>query len=187
MAKILLPCPTVLRQLVRCDPASGVIFWRKRSPYQFRAAGVYSAERVCNVWNAKHANKEAFTVADNHGYKCASIDGKKYKAHRVIWAIVHGKWPDGDIDHINGVTSDNRLSNLRMVTHRENMKNKKTPPNNTSGAMGVYWFKKYQNWCVKIGVKGKVLHVGYFDEFADAVAARKDAEVQHGFHRNHGR
>ena len=53
------------------------------------------------------------------------IYDKPYRAHRVIWALVHGEWPEGQIDHINGVRDDNRLENLRVVTNQDNQKKHK--------------------------------------------------------------
>lgn len=79
-----------------------------------------------------------------------------------------------DIDHINHKGNDNRKDNLRVCSHQENMMNRKKPLNNTSGVMGVY---KYNNkWVSKIGINRKFIHLGYFDDFEDAVRARKEAE-----------
>jgi hypothetical protein len=49
-------------------------------------------------------------------------ENKTYPAHRLIWLWVHGKWPDGEIDHINGRKNDNRISNLEDVDRLENMR-----------------------------------------------------------------
>lgn len=59
------------------------------------------------------------------GYVYIYVDGKQYPAHRIIWKLETGKDPDGVIDHINGVTSDNRVENLMDVSHAENMRNKR--------------------------------------------------------------
>ncbi|MDA6380520.1 HNH endonuclease signature motif containing protein [Escherichia coli] len=67
------------------------------------------------------------------------INGKAYPAHRLAWLIVYGTMPDGFIDHINRVRTDNRISNLRLVTHSENMQNRKIQKNNKSGYRGVSW------------------------------------------------
>lgn len=186
MAKKALPCPTVLRQLLRYDPKTGSLYWLRRKPYQFEGTGRYSADRRCNTWNAKFAGKEALSVVSNHGNHDGTVLGARVKAHRAAWAIFYGEWPSSDLDHINGNPTDNRMENLRLVTHRENMLNQKKRSTNTSGATGVYWYKKNQNWIVKIGVKNKLLHVGYFDSYEDAVEARMLAEVEHGYHLNHG-
>lgn len=67
------------------------------------------------------------------GYVCIKIDGLEYKAHRLAWFYVHGKWPDGDIDHVNRVKSDNSIKNLRDVTDYENMQNRVALKNSKSG------------------------------------------------------
>jgi hypothetical protein len=63
----------------------------------------------------------------NHeGYVYVYVDGKQYFAHRIIWKLETGREPEGVIDHINGETSDNRIENLRDVTHTENMRNRRS-------------------------------------------------------------
>lgn len=73
--------------------------------------------------------------AEYAGYVSVRLNGRQYQAHRVIWAMAHGKWPDGVIDHINGIRSDNRLDNLRDVSQRGNLRN-------TPTARGVPRYKK---------------------------------------------
>lgn len=138
-------------------------------------------------WNKRWAEKEAFTADHGKGYRCGRFNGKPLFAHRVIWAIVHGHWPEQDIDHINGIRSDNRLSNLRSVSRSENMRNKMRPPNNTSGFIGVSWDKKSGKWFAQIQVCGKNNSLGHFSDKSEAVKARKRAEQEFGFHINHGR
>ena len=119
-------------------------------------------------------------------YISVSIDGKSFPAHRLIWMMVYGYWPN-EIDHINGNKQDNRLCNLRNVTALENRRNKCIQKNSTSGVTGVYWNKWDKKWAARITVKRKFGHLGYFSNKEDAIAARKVAEVNHRFHENHGR
>lgn len=114
------------------------------------------------------------------------IAGVWVKAHRLAWFLKTGKWPELEIDHINGKDYDNRWANLRDVDHSTNMKNQKLHSRNTSGAAGVYWRKDIGRWQAVITANCKKTHLGYFDSFDDAVAARKAAEVEHDFHPNHG-
>lgn len=60
------------------------------------------------------------------GYFQLSFGGKQYLAHRIIWAMHHGRSPTGVIDHINGKPWDNRIENLREATHAQNRWNSNT-------------------------------------------------------------
>ena len=119
-------------------------------------------------------------------YISVSIENKSFPAHRLIWMMVYGHWPD-EIDHINGNKQDNRLYNLRNVTRLENMRNRCIQKNNTTGVTGVYWSPARKKWEVRIQVEGKFLFLGYFSNKEDAIAERRVAEVNHRFHKNHGR
>ena len=119
-------------------------------------------------------------------YISVSIDGKSFPAHRLIWMMVYGYWPN-EIAHINGTKQANRLCNLRNVTALENRRNKCIQKNSTSGVMGVYWNKWDKKWAARITVNRKFVHLGYFSNKEDAIATRKAAEVKYGFHENHGR
>ena len=92
-----------------------------------------------------------------------------------------------EIDHINGVKFDNRLSNLRMVDHATNLRNSPRYSNNSSGYNGIYFHKATQKWMARIKVNTKWHYLGVFEKLEDAVAARAAADVKHGFHVNHGR
>jgi len=120
------------------------------------------------------------------GYIQVRIEGQSYPLHRIIWVYVYGVFPD-QIDHINGARDDNRIQNLRSVTNQENRKNCARHSNNKSGVTGVSWHTRDKTWLANIGVDGKLRHLGYFDDKKDAIAARRAAEEDHGFHTNHGR
>lgn len=72
----------------------------------------------------------------NHGYLRVKLLGKYYSNHHLAWYLAHGGWPQKHIDHINGIPSDNRLTNLRLCTHQENHANRKTQES-VSGYKGV--------------------------------------------------
>ena len=111
---------------------------------------------------------------------------KEYKAHRILWKIKYGYDPVG-IDHINGNRIDNRLINLREADQLENMKNVCIQKSNTSGFVGVSWNKAKNAWDARIECNKKIYRLGRFKNKEDAIRARKDAEVKHGFHPNHGK
>ena len=104
-----------------------------------------------------------------NGYILIGINGKLYRAHRLAWLYVYGKFPKDQIDHINGIKSDNRIANLRESTHAENMQNEIKPrSNNTSGYLGVSWDKNRGNFVTSISINGKNKHLGYFEIAAEA-------------------
>lgn len=173
--------PELLRRLLRYDCGTGKLFWRRRSREMFANA------RVQGAWNVQRADKEAFTADNGNGHRKSRIFGVVLYAHRVVWAYVHGVWPDGVIDHVNGDPSDNRICNLRVVTHAENMRNMRLSERNTSGVCGVYRHKPSGKWIAAIKANGKSKHLGYFSDFRDAVEARKAADLEYGYHPNHGR
>lgn len=179
------PTPEELRQLLRYEPETGKLFWKQRDVSLFEDRGNGAAANAAS-WNARYAGAEALTALNAAGYRHGAVFGCKLRAHRVAWALVHGQWPQGEIDHINGITDDNRLENLREVTGQENQRNSKRPANNTSGVVGVSWYEPARKWVARIRVI-KRIHLGYFDDFNEAVAARKAAEAAYGFHQNHGR
>lgn len=186
MAKRPIQTPEALRQLLRCDPDAGKLFWLERTPEMF-VTGVRPPEGRCRRFNNKWAGKEAFTATNDYGYRVGNLGGKVYRAHRVIWAVIYGKWPLGEIDHINGVPDDNRLENLRDVSHQENLQNQKLRSSNTSGHNGVAWCSTFNKWRCQLMVNGESYSFGYHDHKEDAIAAIDAGFKQHGFHENHGR
>lgn len=181
MANKNLPSPDVLRQLLAYDPDTGKLAWLERPAHFFPAA------RDAIAWNAKFSGKTALISLSPKGYRQGRIFNISFLAHRVIYAIHHGEWPSDQIDHINGDKLDNRIDNLRSVSRKENMRNLPMPRSNTSGVMGVGWSKQYKNWEAQIKVDRRRVYLGRFAKFEDAVAARKAAEVEFGYHDNHGR
>jgi len=145
-------------------------------------------------WKIKRGSK--VKAGENAGSKFRSkknvyltvyFNGRNYLVHRLIWLITYGEWPKGEIDHIDGNGLNNNLENLRDVSGAENNRNQRLYNTNTSGRCGVCWFNRDSKWRAKIQVDRKTIHLGLFDEFDDAVAARKDAERKYGYHANHGR
>jgi hypothetical protein len=126
---------------------------------------------------------------DANGYWVHSNSDKTdTKQHRYIWEKANGPIPDGmQIDHINGKRDDNRLSNLRVVSHRENALNSKLRITNKSGVTGVSWHKQRDMWRSDIKNEGKQITLGHFDDWFEAVCCRMSANNLYGYHPNHGR
>lgn len=85
---------------------------------------------------------------NNKGYREISVDGKRYKAHRLAWLYVHGNWPKDQIDHIDRVRDNNSISNLRDVDQSTNLNNTGPQKNNTSGVKYIH--KSGNRWVVSI-------------------------------------
>lgn len=117
------------------------------------------------------------------GYLTIGIDKKRYKAHRLAWLYVHGKWPNDQIDHINGERVDNRISNLRAATASQNKQNaRKARSDSRSGLIGAIWESRANKWRSHIRFEGKTKHLGYFDEAAQAHAVYIEAKrILHPF------
>ena len=109
------------------------------------------------------------------GYVVLSVAGKKCTAHRLIWLYVHGTWPQHEIDHINGVRSDNRLCNLRDVSHQVNLNNLKIDKRNKYGCTGICFHKKAQKFSVDFVRFGARHYLGLFATLEAAKSAYDNA------------
>lgn len=182
------PDPVQLRRLLRYEPETGKLYWRERPASAFADTGRGGAASACARWNTRFANQEAF-VTEIRGYKVGRVTPwGRLKAHRVIWAMVYGVWP-GQIDHINGVRSDNRLANLRSASPVENARNQKLRRDNKHGCPGVYQRASDGRFVAEIGAGGRRVtrRLGTFNTLALAMSARRKAERELGYHPNHGR
>ena len=187
MANTELPTIEELRKLIACDAIAGVLTWKPRHPDSISSDRASTRQRICRNLNARCEGRPALNTITVRGYFAGSIMMKMLYAHRAIWAIHYGAWPDGEVDHIDGDKLNNRLSNLRVVTSSENSMNTKIYSNNKTGHHGVWWDKTRGNYQVHIRRNGKRIVLGRFALLDEAVSARKDAEIKLGFHPNHGR
>lgn len=171
------------KYLIECfkyNPDTGILTWRFRPRHHFKTDSQF--KRI----NRRHAGTLAGSIKPPENYCMVQISGKKISAHRIIWMMIHGYWPK-EIDHINHRGSDNRFSNLREVVHATNSKNRKLYKNNSTGLTGVLWNKALQKWHVQIQVDQERKHLGLYEDWFDAVCARKSANNRYQFHENHGR
>lgn len=99
----------------------------------------------------------------NREYWIIEFEGVKYTAHRLAWLYIHGRWPDDQIDHANGIRHDNRISNLRECSFAENGYNKPIHPCNTSGIKNVSFRKDTRMWRVSMKRQGKRHYLGDFN------------------------
>ncbi|PHM42378.1 HNH endonuclease [Xenorhabdus szentirmaii] len=156
-----------LKDILSYDPESGLFHWRKV---------VSGPVKIGQIAGTKNSN----------GHIMISISRKRYVAHRLAWLYMTGKWPTGEIDHVNVIGSDNRWNNLRLCTRSENECNKGLRKDNTSGFKGVCWNKTNKKWIVKIKLNNKTRNLGGFNdiELADLVA-REAREKYHGLFARH--
>lgn len=169
-----------VRSLFDYDPETGVLTWKERPREHFSSA------RIWNSTNTRCAGKATSQRENSDGYLEVGIDGFLYKAHRIVWLWWNGILPV-EVDHDNGVRSDNRIANLCDTTRAGNMKNKGMRKDNRSGVTGVGWHAKDRRWVAHITTGGKLRRLGGFVNKDEAIAARLEAEKALGFHENHGR
>lgn len=118
------------------------------------------------------AGREAGRLSN--GYVRITIGGNQFSAHRLAWVYVHGEWPTGSLDHINGNRSDNRIQNLRIANKFENGQNRCLNSNNKSGFTGVT--RSGDKWRAAITIRGKFQHLGFFEDASDAANAYRTAK-----------
>jgi hypothetical protein len=150
---------------------------------RLREVLVYDPETGEFRWRIDRNNVVAGTLAGSTtsaGYISIRVDGIPHQAHRLAWLYVHGEWPQRLIDHRNGVTSDNRIANLRPATRTQNGQNIQGPRvDNASGFLGVSWSARCKRWRAAIRVDGDKRHLGYFDTPEEASAAYLTAKAEH--------
>lgn len=179
-----MPSARLLRRLIDYDPHTGEMRWKERPVWMF-SDNKNGRRGNAATWNSRYAGKRAMGCENGNGYLVGPLLSKNYLAHRVAWAIYHGRAPNKKIDHQNGVRSDNRIENLRTVDDFANAQNMSLSKANRSGATGVSIAGN--QWVARIRANGRQYHLGLFTLFDDALAARKAAERKYGFHPNHGR
>jgi len=113
------------------------------------------------------------------GYEQIILRGNAYQSHRLAWFYIHGEWPQAQVDHRNGVRSDNRWSNLRLATRTQNQWNTGTRSDNSSGFKGVTRPKGRTKWHAYINENGRRKFLGSYltaeEANQAAIAARQAA------------
>lgn len=164
-----IPSPELLRKLLRYEPETGKLYWLPR-PAEMFEPGRQTSAHVARRWNNRYAGKEAMTYAGS-GYPTGSLFDRPYRAHRVIWAMQTGKWPEAEIDHINNNPSDNRWQNLRSASRLQNARNITSRASSNSKFLGVCWDKSRKKWAVYIGAHAIQRNLGRFDCEIEAAKA----------------
>jgi hypothetical protein len=99
---------------------------------------------------------------DRSGYKRIRINNRQYLLHRILWVLRNNKdIPNGmEIDHINGIKSNNSLDNLRIVSREENQQNRKC--HRRGKLLGTTYLKRKKSWQAQINIEGKTKYLGCF-------------------------
>ena len=148
-------------KLLTYDPETGDMVWKVRKK------------------GGRGLGKKAGYIS--HGYVMIGLGGKHLFGHRIAWFLHYGYLPEQQIDHKDRNRANNRIDNLRVTENNwaDNHQNRSLPSNNTSGVIGVKWHKASGKWAAQIQVNRKQIHLGLFEKFDDAVAARKAAEIKY--------
>lgn len=158
MRKLTLPSAASIRDALDYNPLTGVLTWR---------------ETRCNVVRGQRAG-----CLKKDGYLYLGLLGQKYLAHRIAWVHFHGTPPVDQIDHRNGITTDNRIENLREACDKLNQQNLQGPTRrNTSGYLGVYPSGK--KWRALIQLNGVNHHLGSFATPVEAYHVYLAAKRKH--------
>jgi len=147
-----------LRRLVNYDPMTGAFTWK------------------VSTWRVRAGDKCG--CSNDQGYLVITILRHQYTAHRLAWVYIYGSFPQDEIDHIDGNRLNNRLTNLRDVSHSTNMQNRRSArSDNACGLLGAHFYKrnKINPWCSQIGIREsgrrRRKHLGYFPTAELASAA----------------
>jgi hypothetical protein len=156
-----------LKQVLWYDQESGIFRWR------------YSLNNRTKAWKIAG-------VKLPKGYIHIGIDKKMYRAHRLAWLYVHGEMPLHEIDNLNQITNDNRISNLRLATRKQNSENRNVFLNNKTGCRGVSFHKKSNKYRAQVRHLGKTIHLGLFGTIEDASQAARAKRLELFTHSKEG-
>ncbi len=158
--------------LLSLDGKTGKVFWLPRSEKLAATVGFRLPARSIKIFNTQFAGMEAMTAVSKAGYKVGAIFGRNYYAHRVVWAMVHGSWPQSQIDHINGNRTDNRPQNIRLADQSQNNANaRKRASATTSRFKGVSWNKCVRKWSVQTSHRNECRARLFFEDEIEAAKA----------------
>lgn len=154
-----------LRECVNYDPGTGKLYWKKQG-------------EIPNPlpWHARCYGKEAFCWVNPDGYLTGTFQRSCVRAHRVAFVLMTGEWPIFEVDHINGIRTDNRWCNLRLAPNGANARNAKAKTGNRY--IGAFKMTGRKTWKSKITVNGKTVQLGHFEKAEDAAVAHDFAAVR---------
>lgn len=148
-----------LKELLHYDPNTGVFTWATK------------ASRNVVVGRVAGSSSEG-------SYHVVRLDKQRFQAHRLAFLYMTGEWPEHDVDHINGVRTDNRWANLRDITRATNIQNQRAAHSDSAVEfLGVYYNKARRKFVAQIKPQGQAnKYIGGFDTAEEAHAAYLNAK-----------
>lgn len=143
---------------------------------------VKSLSRKSYCGNGYRIKKERLLkkCLDSYKYEIVGLHINKKtttkKVHQLVYIAFNEVCFITNINHINGIKTDNRIENLENITSRENACHRSTLKSSTSKYTGVCWHKAKRKWISQIYHNKKMLHLGTFDIEEEAFKARVDYE-----------
>jgi len=143
----------------------------------------YDSETGLFTWIKSYRNQHIGKKVgsyDKDGYLQIKFKRKAYRAHRLAWMYVYGKFPDSQLDHIDGVRDNNAISNLREVTFSENSQNQRNShSDSTYGMLGIDYNKSKKRFRARIMIQGKRITLGGFSTAEQAFEAYLEAKQKY--------
>lgn len=158
-----------IRVCFRID-IDGRLRWRERPVEQF------ASEQSCKAWNKRLAGTSAGCPnAEGYVKLRLRLRGQTYHlgGSHIVFALIHGRWPDGYVDHRDLATGHDSETNLREATNSQNQCNRRVQRNNRIGVKGVS-LTKGGTYYARITKDGRDHHLGSFataDQAAQAYAS----------------
>ena len=160
-----------LQECFVCDAAAGKLIWRARPKTHFKnGAGWHN-------FNRQRAGKTA-GVRKADGRVEVKLDGRTFKAARIIWAMHYGATPPDVVDHIDGDPGNDRVENLRAATAAQNAQNRAHISTNSSGVRGVTWHAQSKKWWVRVTLNGRTRSFGLYSSLETAAVVARGAKQQ---------
>ena len=184
MQKFASPDPDLVARTFDYDTMTGALIWK------WRPRDMFKSDLAWTGINKRYTGKRAghtHTCTVGKKYVQVWFCGRLHYAHRIVWVMHYGPIPDGmQIDHIDGDGTNNRLSNLRIVTASENKRNMRKLKTNTTGYTGVYRDARTGEYYARVAYRDGMMTLGRAKTAEAAYAIRQAHNAANGFHPNHG-